>query len=310
MVDTVTARLSAYTAHGRLDVITPAVRCLEDCMKSVDGCRVAGRLGNLRVTATPDALTVTNSLCKWYHGDNLRTLSRDDIAGAVECLSNTLHLPMGDADVSRLDVGCNMEVPSPVLSYLNALGELCRYSRRQDFDGSLYYKQNEKELAFYDKLDEMKGCTIPPGLENVLRYELRYKRHVPRCMKRPMLTLSDLSAPDVYRAMVDGWESEFKKIRGTKNNLIMAKQIMSKEFDLMGRIALIDHFGGLESTLKIVDDNRRAGIITTAYEASKLKRKIREAWHSAGELDDSNPLYAELRKTIRNKADSMRGENC
>lgn len=71
-------------------------------------------------------------------GDNFRTMGRRDTQMAVERLSDTLHLPIEKASVTRIDIAQNIILKSSVDVYLNHLGTLNRAKRLQTPDG-LYY---------------------------------------------------------------------------------------------------------------------------------------------------------------------------
>ena len=100
---------------------------------------VMGNLGNLKVVVSDEKLKITGSLCKWYLGNNYKTLTRRDTQQAIEKLSDTLNLPMSDASVTRIDIADNIILRNPIDVYFNHLG-LLRYFKR---------------------LEEPSGCVVP-----------------------------------------------------------------------------------------------------------------------------------------------------
>ena len=115
-----------------------------------------GRLGNLSISLTPRRLKVAGgSLARWYAGSNLHTLTRPEVAQAVEALADALHLPMSRATVYRLDVGTHFPVSQPIPSYLCHLGTM-KGATRLEQPGGLYYKTRAGSLVFYDKEAEVK----------------------------------------------------------------------------------------------------------------------------------------------------------
>lgn len=112
------------------------------------------------------------SLCKWYMGDNFQTMGRGDTQKAIERLSDTLHVPIREATVTRLDIGRNFETRCPPEVYFNHLGSLRNFIRLKEPNG-IYYCQSCKQLCFYDKIAEQKAhkAFIPKQYEgkNVLK---------------------------------------------------------------------------------------------------------------------------------------------
>ena len=79
------------------------------------------------------------SLCKYYLGDNFQTLGRGDTKQAIEMLSDTLHLPLHKATVTRIDIAQNYIVKHPTSVYFNHLGN-CMFNERLVQPDGLYYK--------------------------------------------------------------------------------------------------------------------------------------------------------------------------
>ena len=112
MFDTVNLGLSQNEVLG-VDFLTE-LPCYLDRVSEhyFDGVPViSGMVGNLRVTASRYQVKVKDgSLCKYLFGDNYKTMGRHDTQQAVEMLSDSLHLPMDKATVTRLDFGLNMSL--------------------------------------------------------------------------------------------------------------------------------------------------------------------------------------------------------
>ena len=128
MYDTINMRLYADECKG--------ANFIEDLPQRLTSARVMantatgelwldGRLDNLRVTASRYVMQVKDgSLCKWYLGDNYKTLDKSATRHAIERLCDTLHLPLECAQVTRLDVATNFIMQHPPEVYLSHLGSL------------------------------------------------------------------------------------------------------------------------------------------------------------------------------------------
>jgi len=70
---------------------------------------ISGRLNDsFKISVSKRKISIKDaSLCKWYLGNNFETLQRKDVQHAIEKLSDTLHLPIDKAKVTRFDVAQN-----------------------------------------------------------------------------------------------------------------------------------------------------------------------------------------------------------
>ena len=131
MYDTVNFRLKQYEAGG-IDFLAET-----PCYFDVTGTHnfngetvLSGNLNGLKITVRRSGVNVKGgSLCKWYLGDNFQSMGRGDVKKAIEKLSDTLHLPIERASVTRLDIAQNFIVKHPTSVYYNHLGILA-YAKR------------------------------------------------------------------------------------------------------------------------------------------------------------------------------------
>ena len=110
MIDSVDLRLSRYDAPKTdfLGETSKYFQFLTEQQNSLGEYRIFGTLGGLKVIVSKESVYVgKGSLCKWALGDNFQTLDRLTTQRALECLADTLHLPIDRAAVTRLDVGQN-----------------------------------------------------------------------------------------------------------------------------------------------------------------------------------------------------------
>ena len=143
--------------------------------------KYSGRLKNLYVSVSEKGLFISGSLAKYYLSDNMQTLRRQDAEQAIQSLSDSLHLPIVEAQVSRIDFADNFIMQYEPEVYYPYLGE-SRHLKRYIQPESLYYKNGSRTMLFYDKPAEAKskGYKIPDvwTSKNVLRYEIRYRRRL------------------------------------------------------------------------------------------------------------------------------------
>ena len=143
---------------------------------------VTGYLDSLKVRISDNRVKIyDSSLCKYYLGDNFKTLSKGDTKRAIEKISDCLQLPFHLANVTRIDFAQNLIMQFDEKVYYPYLGEAQYYNRLEQNNG-LYYNNQLRQLVFYGKEYEQKIKRKPvPELyknRNVLRFELRFKRQL------------------------------------------------------------------------------------------------------------------------------------
>jgi hypothetical protein len=189
-----------------------------------------GALGNLKVSVSNMGVSIKDgSICKWFLGDNLQTMGRGDTQRAIEKLSDTLHLPVERAKVTRIDVAQNLMVRYPVDVYLHHLGELKSSTRLVEPNG-IYYSQRLGRLCFYDKVKEARNHKEPiPELYkhgHCLRYEQRYTSRLPNQLGVPEVTASLLYDEAFYSMILQRWKDTYfaiNKINDTQINISAMK---------------------------------------------------------------------------------------
>ena len=178
-------------------------------------------IGNLRVYISISQITVQGSLCKFFLGNNLQSLTYNTIPLAIEKLSDTLHLKMDDAKVTRIDIGANLSMSSPANSYFLILGEYPRFCRLLVSDSSLRYESKHKKqshsLAFYDKMEEM-----GKGEGYILRYEDRWMKNLQKQLHYPEITGKSLYDEDFYKNTVFQWKGDYEKISKVGDNRLLS----------------------------------------------------------------------------------------
>lgn len=243
---------------------------------------VSGWMNGLKMTVRPYSLSITGgSFCKWSIGDNYHTMTRNDIQNGIEKMSDILHLPMCDADVTRLDIGQNLIMKHPVEVYLNHLGLMKHYDRLEEPNG-LYYNGNGRRLCFYDKNREHKdkraACDIPDlyAGRNVLRYEIRFTSRIARFFNREFITASTLSEEKFYVDMVKYWVSGYKSIQKINDIIPDFDNMKTKtDFSLLGWVLLIERFGGQLAMLNHINEAFLCGKLS-AKQAFDLRRTVND----------------------------------
>lgn len=263
---------------------------------------ITGKLDGLRVTLNRWQVKVKDgSLCKWYLGDNFKSMGRGDVQRAVERLSDELHLPMNLATVTRLDVACNFITQHPAEVYINHLGVLA-YAKRLLQPSGLYYQRRDEGLCFYDKNREQRarGKPIPDLYQgrNVLRYEQRYTHRLASVLGVPAVTGATLYDERFYIAVLDRWHYTYNAIRKI-NDIQLDFQAMKSKQQLyrFGVLSLIERAGGeVEFIAQIAEAQKRGDL--TAKQAHDLRQAVKAACQEREGLTVKSEAIDELNKKV------------
>jgi hypothetical protein len=275
---------------------------------------VSGILGNTlndnyyKITISRQGVNIKNgSLCKYYLGDNFKTLVRADTQRAIEKLADTLHLPIEKATVTRLDIAQNFIVRNPVQVYYNHPGEL-KYSTRSpitngagDIEGMYYFKRLGL-LLFYNKVKEQrdKGQPIPELYQNrnVLRYEQRYKNNLSKSFNVERVTAAMLFDEAFYINVINLWKENYFNIKKI-NDISLNFEAMKGKTDLynMGVLALVQMQGGELNFISQINEAQKSGQLSRK-QAFDMRQAVTAACKTKDGITAKNEAITELDKKI------------
>ncbi|MBT3386149.1 MAG: hypothetical protein HN410_20740, partial [Prolixibacteraceae bacterium] len=241
-----------------------------------------------------------SSICKYYLGDNFKTLSKGDTKRAIEKLSDTLHLPFHLANVTRIDFAQNLIMQYAEKTYYPYLGEAQYYNRLEQNNG-LYYNNQKRQLLFYGKEYEqkVKKQSVPELYENqnVLRFEMRFKKQLRKQFNRPEIIASLLYDETFYFNLVKMWRNEYLEIQKINSKLIGMKATGSKK-EFIENLALFSVLElGQSKVLHKVKEWQEQGLISKkqAYDLRVATKQL-----SRIKVDGKgNELITELDKKIK-----------
>ena len=303
MLDTVNFRLLQSEANN-MDFLSETPCYLENVGEHYYNGEavITGSLNGLKISLNRYQMKVKDgSLCKWFLGDNFQTMGRGDIKRAIEKLSDTLHLPMNRATVTRLDLAQNFITRYPPEVYLNHLGVL-KYATRLQEPNGLYYSQTGGRLCFYDKNREQKNHREPiPELYKgryVLRYEQRYTNRIASQLKVGEVTGELLYNEAFYIDLLNRWKNTYKAIQKI-NDVSLNFQAMKTKQELykMGVVSLIEQAGGQLQMIDQINEAQKRGDLSKK-QAFDLRRAINEACKIKDGLTVPNEAIQELDKKV------------
>lgn len=267
-----------------------------------------GSLEGLKVSIYTGGISIIGSLAKYLYPNNIYPLDRHTTAQAIEKLSDSLHISLGDAKVTGLEFGTQFVMAHPVENYLSKLGDMPKLLRYHFDVGTLYYKPKGKHqpkiFAFYDKkADAAAKCmTLPDGFTdaNLLKYEMRINGRLPQQLGVPQVTAATLSEKPFYRLMVKRYQESYFAI--SKNNQIKTDvmdeiKTVSDAFDVF--VARLISQSGQTQIAGFLEELKEAKVFDDRKCYSRLKKKIQEVATKAG-VTVSDELIKELDDEIKN----------
>ena len=303
MFDTIYFRLTQGEVQG-FDFLAETPCYLQDVAEHTfsDGVVISGNVGNLKVSLNRFQVKVKDgSLCKFFLGDNFKTMGRKDTQRAIEKLSDVLHLPMSKAAVTRLDVAQNFCTKYPPDVYFNHLGML-KYATRLQEPNGIYYSQTGGRLAFYDKAKEQrkKGEIIPELYEgkNVLRYEQRYTNRIARQFGLLEVTGSTLFDEAFYIDLLNRWRQNYKNIEKVNDVTFNFESMKTRQMLYkMGVLSLVERAGGQLEFIAQINEAQKRGELTKK-QAFDLRATIKDVCQIRDGLTTPNEAIRELDKKV------------
>lgn len=303
MYDTIFARLTQGEVQG-IDFLSETSCYLDNVAQHnfSDNVVITGNVGNLKVSLNHFQVKVKDgSLCKWYFGNNFKTMSRKDTQMAIERLSDTLHLPIDKAIITRIDIAQNLITRYPPEVYFNHLG-LLQYATRLQEPNGIYYSQTGGRVAFYDKCREQrkKGEDVPELYEgkNVLRYEQRYTKRIARQLNVPEVTGSMLFDESFYIGMLNRWRDTYKNIQKVNDvNLNFGIMKTKQQLYTMGVLSLIERMGGQMEMIDQINEAQKRGELTNK-QAYDLRQTIKNAGKVRDGFTTPNEAIQELDQKV------------
>ncbi|MBS7563794.1 hypothetical protein KHS38_05210 [Mucilaginibacter sp. Bleaf8] len=115
---------------------------------------LTGKLENFHVFIRGNTLRFNGSLCKYLLGENVSTLSKDQIDAALKKLTQQMGFPVQQATLSRIDIATNLPVQQAPELYIGCL-ETMQNANLINWKGTKTFKRSRESLTFYKQLREL-----------------------------------------------------------------------------------------------------------------------------------------------------------
>jgi len=271
-------------------------------------------------------IKIWGSPAKWLFGNNAETLTLSQTEEAFKTLAEALQLPYETllwGKVQRLDFSSVICMDYAPKAYYGNLDYVHKYRRSLDASGdSLYFKQSEKWVVFYDKQKdaEAKGMRLPDWAsgENLLRYEVRYlkprRTHLFKVKKQWIgdadgkgnLYLKDLLNEHIYSACIDAWLNIYENIiKSSKMSDMVTTKRLNKPTEVSdAMLAPIVAEVGLDCLSKMLEEIKLKNPHLTDRQAKKAWSNITGLVETAE--NDYTDAVMELNIKMRQRAKAIR----
>ena len=261
-----------------------------------------GSLGNLSVGINCNDIVIKDgSFCKWFLGNNLQTMGRNDVKIGLEKLSDILHLPMDKATIFRIDIAQNIMLKHPIGAYLSHFGYHGCIKPSEQPNG-IYYYQNNRIFCIYEKIREQKEAkNVIPELfqkRNCMRMELRLKKRLASTLKREVITGAMLYDSMFYFEMVNMWADYYRaiqKINDIQVDFKTTKTVMN--FRRGALLNCIEQNGGQIAVINQIKNAQKKQELTSK-QAYNLKKEIEMAYDTKIGFTCQNEAIVELDRKV------------
>ena len=300
MYDTVNFRLSGDCIDScNYSKITDVLSGIQENIEVETGkCRITGNFNNYRITLSESSVFISGSLAKFYfNGENQSVLTRIATKDAIQMLQDSLNIPLDKAEIKRIDLGFNFPVKHTESSYYSFLGDANYYDRLEQNNG-VYYRNHQKQMAFYGKISEQKNLLPIYEGRHMLRYELRFLNRLNKQLQESKINTKLLIDENFYMKLIERWKQEYFKIYRHKL-LIFKPEIMnsSKEFEKQLMALGLQMLGGEQNAFEMIKQAKRLNFFDNKMQEFRLKQKIKNIC-SSEICAESHDLIMELDKKV------------
>nr|WP_319272366.1 phage/plasmid replication protein [uncultured Draconibacterium sp.] len=308
MIDTIKAYLNTDSLQTQLPVsyLLPNIENPKSTVGQNQMGYLNGHLNNIKVAVLyhikselVSRITLTGSVPKFLYSNNLATCSPTDIQTFIDTISSALDIDMSEAVVTWLDFGLNFLVSRPIPEYIAAIKSYPRLPKIVYHGESVTMatKSSSKTITFYDKIREVKSnlsknkyCHIPEIMLdlNILRYEVRYRKHVNRKLKyQESVKLKDLSNIELHKQLFQILKTTFDEVEISELKFPSADLVASSGF-LKNYLALIGLYHcGYDDICRIIQ-SQDFNVKNLSVKRSTLKAQLKMLASQSNKLHGRN----------------------
>jgi hypothetical protein len=301
--DTVNFKLSSqYFCDSDLDKMKYKLDKVKENDSSVYGYSVTGKCNEANIHMNGNRLIIDKtSLPKVIKGSNHLPITLEDTRLYVESISDSLHLPMDKADVTKIHFCHDYQTEDLPMRYMSTFSDFPS-ANKWTLDNGVYFKQNNKEQHYYDKVVELKKQHYK-GLDiegiNLLRAENQFNKRINKSFPKYDMRATALWNPEFYNYQVKLLTGNYFKINKRRKEFMKLNPPETVK-DYFKMLEMIGASVVGESDLKLlVEDWFKKGQIDY-YIKYRILKGIKERYDFREY--DSIDLLLELDEKVRQSA--------
>jgi len=224
MYDTITMVLHSDKVKDKnlIEIIIPKLHKLTR-LEVNDTVTFTGYLDKkLKVNVTNSRIKIPKgNLKSWYFDNAFYDFKRGSTEEAINKLEDIFELPIGKAEVTRIDIGPTLSMKHTPRRYYRHLGSAKGY-KRLDMDNGITYRGKQDSFIIYHKQNQLEetGKKIPEDKKNRnhLRAESRVTKQISKYYNQKVLA-EDLYNEKFYMKAIDKWQECYSNIMKRSSEL-------------------------------------------------------------------------------------------
>lgn len=178
-------------------------------------CRYEGKLRNLKIFWYPSKVFISNSIHKFWLGNNYTNFHLCDMKAAIETLNYATGINFNDAIITKLEHGCNI-VANAVKAYRSLKSYKSKdfyFMRDKGKEYGAVCDFTDYRIKGYDKSYQVKQVDGININESLFRWEiaLNRMRSLEGVLNTSPITIRDLLMPDSWQVLAKDSILKYKK---------------------------------------------------------------------------------------------------
>lgn len=254
-----------------------------------------GYAGCIKVKKYSHVIRIECSLPKLLSGSNIFFLSYAEILKSIEKIEQILEVSLRDGIIRRIDHFVNISTNYTPSSYFRYLGNVRYLTRIPVGKTSLYYKNDVRELCFYDKIAEIKSCnndeSIPQNVAHLLRIEYKLRNTVLKKLFGRVIRVTDLYNKNIVIKLIRELYRAYVVIFKDAKPSLEAMSINSHKIFVQQLASLgIESCGGSSKVLEMIENTRLKFPDLPSEYISRRKREVRNMTKIMGITKDHESI--------------------
>lgn len=236
----------------------------------------------IKVRKFKSKVRIECSLPRLLKGHNIYSLNYEEVMKALKLMEKKLGISLRNGIIRRLDIFLNVETEHEAENYFRYLAS-CKYLTTRIIVGktSLYFKNESREINFYDKIAKILSDKQQVPFEylgkNITRIENRYKNSFLVKKFGKNFTVENLFDPHYFLLLINLFMTDYDLIYKENKAIADFTKITSKK-ELLVQLSNkgIEALGGVTEVLELIEASRYYNKNIRDEYFSRRKKEVRD----------------------------------